>query len=248
MREYDDKVIFDEAQRFGRLTERIDPDLFYTAYLSSYVERDVIDLISATNLGTFQRFIKVCATYAGQLLNLSKLSRDTGVSVPTATSWLGVLEQSFVVFRLQPFYRNLGKRLIKSPKLYFYDTGLLSFLLGAYEPAAVERLPQYGALFENLVIADAIKRFHHKGYEPSFYFYRDDRKQEVDLVYEKANLARLWEIKSTEKIRPRLLSQLEKIANSWDRPTETFLIYDGDEERRHNKTYLVNWRSLDWER
>lgn len=232
----------------GRIDRGIGADAFYGSYLASYVERDVIDLVSATNLDVFQRFLRTCAIYSGQTLNLTRMANDIGVSVPTIQSWIGILEQSYVVFRLPPFFRNLGKRLTKAPKLYFYDTGLLCYLLGLYEPADIDRYAQRGALFENLIIADAFKSFLHQGLDPRFSFYRDQGKQEVDLIYERANLARLWEIKSTYTFRPRLVDTVEKVATYWDRPTETYLIYAGDEARRFRKTQLVNWREMEWGR
>ena len=232
----------------GRIDRGIGADAFYGSYLASYVERDVIDLVSATNLDVFQRFLRTCAIYSGQTLNLTRMANDIGVSVPTIQSWIGILEQSYVVFRLPPFFRNLGKRLTKAAKLYFYDTGLLCYLLGLYEPADVDRYAQRGALFENLIIADAFKSFLHQGLDPRFSFYRDQGKQEVDLIYERANLARLWEIKSTYTFRPRLVDTVEKVATYWDRPTETYLIYAGDEAQRFRKTQLMNWRDMEWGR
>lgn len=232
----------------GRISAGITPEMFYSSYLSSYVERDVIDLISATNLDVFQRFIRTCAIYAGQTVNFTRMANDVGVSVPTIQSWIGILEQSYVIFRLQPYFRNLGKRLTKAPKLYFYDTGLLCYLLGIYTSNEVSSYPHHGALFENLVIADAHKSFLHQGIEPRFYFYRDQGKNEVDLVYERANFARFWEIKSTRTFRPRLVSAVEKVAAFWDRPVETNLIYAGDEEHRYNKSQLINWRNVKWEK
>ena len=232
----------------GRIDLEIDPETFYSSYLASYVERDVSELITPANLDVFQRFLRTCAVYSGQTINLTKFANEVGISVPTVQSWLGILEQSYVVFRLPPFFRNLGKRLTKASKLYFYDTGLLCYLLGIYEVADIERSPIKGSLFENLLIADAYKSFHHQGMEPRFYFYRDQQQQEVDLLYERANLARLWEIKSTFTFRPRLLTTVEKVAGYWDRPTETTLLYAGDEEHRHGKSELVNWRNIRWER
>lgn len=197
----------------GRMNPLFDAETFYASYGASYVERDVIDLVSASNLDLFQRFLRTCAVYVGQTINQSRIAKDVGVSVPTIRSWIGILEQSYIIFRLQPFFRNLGKRLTKAPKLYFYDTGLLCYLLNLYEPYDVSQSPLQGALFENLVIGDAYKTFYHQGTEPHFYFYRDQQQAEVDLVYERGNKARLWEIKSSANFRPRLLTGIEKVAN-----------------------------------
>lgn len=232
----------------GRIDRGIDADIFYSAYLASYVERDVVDLVLNKNLDLFQRFVRTCATYAGQTINLGKISKSVGVSVPTVQSWLGILEQSFVIFRLQPFFRNIGKRLTKSPKLYFYDTGLLSYLLGIHDRNMLSGYDRKGAIFENMVIADAFKSFHHQGYDPEFYFYRDSNGLEADLLYERANSARFWEIKAAQKFRGDMVNSVEKIAAGWDRPTETNVIYAGEEENRERKTTKINWRNVDWRR
>ena len=230
------------------VSNQFENHVFYGSYLSSYVERDVLDLVSAANLDLFQVFLRVCATYAGQTLNYSKISNDVGVSVPTVQSWMSILEQSYIVFKLKPFFRNLGKRLTKAPKLYFYDTGLLCHLLRLAEIADVERSPLRGALFENLVIADAYKSFHHQGFEPWFYYYRDQAKLETDLVYERGNSAELWEIKSTRTFKPNLIKSVEKVGTYWDRPVKTSLIYAGDEEHLFSRSDLVNWRNMEWKK
>jgi len=203
--------------------------LFYPSYVASYVERDVSGLVSASNLGTFQRFLQLCATFAGQLLNYSALAKSIGVSVPTIKSWISVLEQSYLIFRLPPYYRNLGKRVVKTPKLYFYDTGLLCYLLGMKSTDDVVNYYQRGALFENLIIADKVKRAHHKGEEPRFYFYRDSNQVEVDLVKEGPNALRLTEIKANRTYKPKLLAHLKKLADQSDRPAVKELIFGGEE-------------------
>lgn len=228
------------------VSKKVPPAIFYSSYLASYVERDVAEFVSPANLDIFQRFIRICAIYSGQTINYSKIANDTGVSLPTIQSWLAILEQSYIIFRLPPFFRNFGKRLTKTPKLYFYDTGLLSFLFGLKDPADVAGSDFKGALFENAMVADAIKSFHHMGEEPRFYYYRDKSKDEVDLVYERASLARLWEIKAAYSFRPRLIEKIEAVASNWDRPTDINLLYTGDEEHRVRKTNLINWRNVEW--
>lgn len=230
----------------GLINLNIPRQSFYDSYISSYLERDVAELVSAVNLDLFQRFIEICATKTGQVINLQKMAKEISISPNTAQSWLGILEQSYIVFRLQPFFRNIGKRVSKTSKMYFYDTGLVCYLLGLYSAEEVEIYDGLGALFENLVIADAIKSFYHNGHNPRFYFYRDSHGQEVDLVYEQGNFAKLWEIKTASSFKPRMTKQLEQVATYWDRPTSTHLIYTGDEERRAGKTMMQNWRNLDW--
>ncbi|MEM8583973.1 MAG: ATP-binding protein [Bacteroidota bacterium] len=230
----------------GRIDMSIQAESFYSAYISSYLERDVAELVSESNLLTFRLFIQRCAIEAGKTINFTKMAREVGVSVPTIQSWIGILDQSYIIFRLPPFFRNLGKRLIKAPKLYFYDTGLLCYLLGLESAEEVEMYPGRGELFENLMIADAFKSFHHQGVEPRFYFYRDRSQHEVDLVYERGNIAKLWEIKTAEEYRPRLIESLEKVAAMWDRPTESTLIYTGYESHYVRKSFLQPWEKMRW--
>ncbi|MEL6392873.1 MAG: ATP-binding protein, partial [Bacteroidota bacterium] len=144
---------FELACLLGGYPGKIDMGLkgrsFYRSYLSSYIERDVAELISVSNLTVFQRFLRVCATMAGRIINVDKLSRQVGVSPSSISSWLGILEQSYIIFRLPPFFRNLGKRLTKTPKLYFYDTGLLCYLLNLYDVEDIQRSGFKGEIFEN---------------------------------------------------------------------------------------------------
>lgn len=232
----------------GLIDKDFDKELFFSAYVASYVERDVAELISAANVSQFRQFIQICATYASQTINLAKISNDAGVSVPTVKAWLGILEQSYIIFRLPPFFRNMGKRITKSHKLYFYDTGLLCHLLRLNTELKVRQFPKLGALFENMIIAEAYKSFHHRGREPYFFFYRDNNKNEVDLLTEDGNSVQLWEIKAGENFRPTMIKSLERVANYWDRPASTALIYAGDEEHRFNKSTLINWRNAEWKR
>lgn len=232
----------------GLINEGYPREAFYSSYVATYLERDVIELVSSENLDLFQRFIQVCATYTGQAINLSKISNDIGVSVPTVRSWIGILEQSYIIFRLQLFFRNIGKRLAKTSKLYFFDTGLACHLLGLHDIEEVKSYDKLEALFENMMIADALKSFHHMRATPRFYYYRDTHQQEVDLVYERGNFARLWEMKISWNYKPRMIKTMERVAEYWDRPTETNLIYTGDEEHRVNKSTMINWRNVEWKK
>jgi len=226
----------------------LDTEPFYSSYLASYVERDVAELINWSNLDTFQRFLRIVATCAGQTANYSKMANSTGVNIKTIQAWLGILEQSYIIFRLPAFFRNFGKRLIKSPKIYFYDTGLLCYLLEIFDTEEYLLNQNRGAIFENFVIADAHKSFLHQGHTPNFYYYRDNDQREVDLLHERSDEARLYEIKAAARFRPEMAKPLEKVASYWDRPTRTTLIYQGEEERLAGKTMLRNWQYLKWRR
>jgi len=165
----------------------IEPDVFYTSYIQTYIERDVRSIKSIENLNTFSRFLGLCAGRIGQVLNLTSLANDTGISVNTAKSRLSLLEASFVLYQLQPFYKNFNKRLIKSPKIYFYDTGLACSLLNIKTPDMLRTHYIYGSLFENFVISEVIKMQHHTGQKPTVYYWRDNNGVEIDCIVEDAS-------------------------------------------------------------
>lgn len=220
--------------------------LFYSNYLASYVQRDVSGLISPANLSTFQRFLQICAGYAGQLVNYSQISVAIGVSVPTVKSWLSILEQSYLVFLLPPFYRNIPKRLVKTPKLYFYDTGLACYLLRISAAEALDNYYQKGSLFENLIIADAMKTAHHGGKDPWYSFYRDKNGTEADLVYDTPARSILWEVKASATYHPRLTRSLASVAKQWDTPVEKGLIYTGEIDGTMDEVLVSKWNAIDW--
>jgi predicted AAA+ superfamily ATPase len=222
-------------------------DLFYSNYLASYVQRDVSGLVSPANLSIFQRFLQICAGYAGQLVNYSQISIAIGVSVPTVKSWLSILEQSYLVFLLPPFYRNIPKRLVKTPKLYFYDTGLACYLLRIAEVDALDTYYQKGNLFENMIVADAVKSAHHLGKDPWFSFYRDKNGTEVDIVYDTPAKTILWEVKATETYRPQLAKNLHSVARNWEQPVEKRLIYNSDQEGELAGVNLYHWMRHEWD-
>ena len=165
--------------------QKIAPQDFYPSYLQTYIERDIRTLRSIDNLQTFSRFLSLCAGRTGQILNLSSLANDAGISVNTARAWISLLEASYIIFLLQPFHRNFNKRLIKSPKLYFHDTGVASSLLRISDTATLSTHYLYGALFENLVISEIIKSQVHQGKRPSVYYWRESNGVEVDCIIER---------------------------------------------------------------
>ncbi len=182
---------------FPRLhDEDLEPRRFFNGYLQTYVERDVRALIQVRDLAQFQRFLTLLAGRVGQLINLASLSNDVGVSTTTIRSWLSVLKASYVVFELPPFFENIRKRVIKSPKMYFTDVGLAAFLLGIHTEEQASRDPLRGNLYENLIVADIVKGALNKGIRPEIYFFRDSHGNEVDLlIREKGGLTPV-EIKS----------------------------------------------------
>ncbi len=175
--------------------KRIHPTDFYPSYIETYVERDVRYLTNVNDLDRFRLFIKLCAGRIGQIINLQSLANDVGISQPTAKSWLSILEASYIIFRLNPFHANFNKRLIKSPKLYFYDTGLACSLLGITQPDQLKTHYLKGGLFENLVILDMYKSELNKGVNKALYFWRDSNGNEIDLLWEDGQKINLAEIK-----------------------------------------------------
>ncbi len=164
------------------LSRGIPPELFYPSYIQTFIERDILDIKSITDKTTFYRFIKLCAARCGQTLNYSQLALDCGIAVNTARAWISLLESSFILFLLPPFYANISKQLVKSPKLYFYDVGLASSLLGIKGVEQLKDHPMYGALFENLVAAEMMKIAALSKGSMMSYFLRDKTGHEIDLL------------------------------------------------------------------
>lgn len=188
--------------------------VFYSNYIQTYVERDLSELIHVKDLKQFRNFISLCAARAGQLLNLNSLANECGISQPTAKSWISVLESSYIVYQLQPYFSNFNKRVTKSSKLFFYDTGLLCFLLKINDAASVKLSAQKGNLFENYVINECLKKNYHNNLLLDLWFWRDAEGHEVDLIWQNSELLNLVEIKATETIMPEMfkgLSYFEKL-------------------------------------
>ncbi len=187
---------------------RVDRQLWLSSYIQTYLERDVRSVLGVRDLGTFQTFVRLAAARTGQVLNLVDLARDVGVSPPTIRQWLSVLEASHQIFFLRPHFENFGKRLIKAPKLYWLDTGLVCLLLGLKDDEAVLRGPMAGALFETAVVAELAKLFYHRGLSPALWYWRSREGQEVDLLVEFAGKLHPIEIKITTTPRPAHVDNL----------------------------------------
>lgn len=181
---------------------RIDRQLWCGSYINTYLERDIRNLKQVGDLGQYEIFLRSCAVRTGQILDLSSIARDIGVSFTTAKRWLSLLETGYQVFLLYPYYRNIGKRLVKRPKVYFTDTGLASYLMGIHSKETLFSGQFMGQLFETLIVTDFLKRFIHHGQSPSMYYLRTQDKLEVDLIIEMENKLNLIEIKSNETITP----------------------------------------------
>lgn len=236
----DEQIFYGAYPRIYK--NNINPSILYRDYISTYIERDLRQLINIKDLSIFQQFIKLCAGRIGQLFSSHNLSNELGISYHTVQNWLSVLEASFIIFRLPPYFENFGKRVIKSSKLYFTDVGLASYLLDIRESAQVARDPLKGSLVENLVILEIIKSYLNKGIEPTFSFYRDSNNNEVDLIIKSGNLLYPIEIKSSKTFNAKFLKNLNYFQSLIkDRFGASYLIYSGTQEQIIKGTKVINY-------
>lgn len=214
-------------------------------YYNTYIDRDVRQLLNVKEITKFQTFIRLCAGRISTEFNASSFSNEIGVSVHTIQEWLSVLEASYIIFRLPPFYRNVGKRLIKTPKLYFCDTGLVCFLLGIENPKQLATHPLRGAIFENLVILEFLKNRFNKGKLSNLFYYRDKSQREVDIVQEGGNKLFAYEIKSAKAFHKDFLNNLDYLRKVIGVDVvSTQLIYDGKMEINNPENGMVNFRNV----
>ncbi len=227
---------------YPRIYDRpLAPKDFYRDYVFTYVERDVRQIKNIGSLSSFQRFLTLVAGRVGQLANLSSLANDTGVSYKTIDAWLSILEASYIIFRLQPYYRNFGKRLIKSPKLYFYDTGLLCYLLGIDTEEQLVQHYAVGAIAENLVIADIIKLAVHTRASTKFYFWRDNTGHEIDFMEDHDMTQTAIEIKAGKTFHPDMIKSLDFWRGLSPAHQKTVLVYSGKQPYTIGGCNVVNW-------
>lgn len=218
----------------------LDPTQALGDYFETYVERDVRQLLAVKELSSFELFVRLCAGRCGQLLNIHSLANDAGISHITARNWLTILEASYIVFLLKPWHRNISKRLVKSPKLYFYDVGLASYLLGIENEMHISRHPLRGNLFENLVVMEALKFRFNRGRRCNFSFYRDSNGNEVDLIFEIGADVFPVEIKAGATISEDFMKGLKGFARTVPNlPSGSGLVYGGDEEQIRSGLHIV---------
>lgn len=221
------------------------PEQWFSNYVMTYVERDVRQIVEVQNLSLFQRFLKMCAARCGQLLNLSSLATDCGVSHKTIAAWLSVLEAGYVVFLLRPHHRNFGKRLVKTPKLYFHDTGLAAYLMGIRDSAHLSIHSARGALFENLVIGELLKRRYNQGLASNLYFWRNNTGEEVDVLIEQGEKLMPVEIKSGQTFTSDFLTGLHKWTRyAGDAAMPAQLVYGGDENMMRSGVAVHSWKRM----
>ena len=243
-----DKIVLDEVLFKGfypRIFDKnLDPSEAMQFYVNTYVERDLRRLINIKDLSAFEIFLKLCAGRTGQILNLSSLGNDCGVNHNTVKSWISVLEASFIIKLLRPYYRNFNKRLIKAPKLYFLDTGLASFLLGITKADQMFSHPLKGALFETYVFSELLKARYNRGKTDNLYYFRDSKGNEVDVICDNGNSLLQIEIKSGQTVNSDYFKGLEYFSGLSDIPVESSLIYGGTQSYTRNNVQVVGWQSI----
>ncbi|MBI4802485.1 MAG: ATP-binding protein [Elusimicrobia bacterium] len=222
----------------------VNRELWCSSYISTYLERDVRNLAHIGDFQQFEIFLKICASLTGQILNMSNISREIGVSVPTIKRWLSVLETGYQVYLLYPYYKNVGKRFVKSPKLYFTDPGLASYFLGINSREALLSSPSFGNLFETMVVMDFMKRFYHCGQKPSMYYFRTQDGLEVDLVIERRNDLHLFEVKSAMTITPKHAFSLVKAAGDLKSTVKSATLISASED---NFPIREGVRNFNWQ-
>ncbi len=230
---------------FPRIYDKgIHPSDYYPSYIQTYLERDVRLIKNIGDLTRFMRFMKLCAARVGQLLNVSSLANECEISVPTLYSWLSILETSYVVFLLRPYYKNFNKRLVKSPKLYFYDTGLACSLLGLNSAEQISTHYLRGEMFENMVVSECVKSFYSQGKEANIYFWRDSNGNEVDLLVEEGVNLSAYEIKSAATLRSDFFDGLDAFSKLSGTPKDaSAVVFGGDADFQTSDGRFISWRN-----
>lgn len=226
-------------------TERLNPKKWLDSYIQTYIQRDVRQLKNIQNLATFNRFVQLCANLAGQILNRDELSRQVGVDTKTIQSWLGLMEGSYILFQLQPWHNNLNKRIVKSPKIYFHDTGLLCALLNITSKPGLKSHPMAGAVFENWCLSEIRKNRCNDGVNTGLFYFRDNMGNEIDLIVEKETGPFAVEVKSASKPDRSLLKGL-KYWSKYQPKASGVLLYQGKSASTDNPLIqFASWKEID---
>lgn len=226
--------VYDQNQR---------PTQAYSNYYQTYVERDVRQLINLKNVGVFEKFLKLLAGRASQIVDYTSLGNDIGVSSKTIKEWLSILEASFIIYKLEPYFENFGKRAIKSPKYYFTDVGLLCYLLGIENETQITRDPLMGNIFENLVVIECLKSRFNQGKMPNLYFFRDSNGKEVDILFQDGRELVAIEIKAASTFNSALIKNLQQIKESI-KIKKSYLIYNGLEKELSENIDALNFKNI----
>ena len=226
--------IYDQKQR---------PSQAYSNYYQTYVERDVRQLINLKNAGLFEKFLKLIAGRVGQIIDYTSLGNDVGVNSKTIKEWLSILEASFIVYKLEPYFENFGKRAIKSPKYYFTDVGLLCYLLGIENSSQITRDPLVGNIFENLAVIECLKSRFNQGKMPHLYFFRDSNHREIDIIYKDGRELIANEIKSSSTFSNSLIKNIDSIKDTI-KFKNSYLIYAGSEKKLSDNIEVLNFKNI----
>ena len=226
-------------------TKKTPARLLYRDYYNTYVERDIHQLLKVKNLQAFQTFIRLCAGRVGSECNFSSLSNEVGVSAPTITEWINILQASYILWKLPPYYANINKRLVKTPKLYFYDTGLLCYLLGIENEKQLATHPLRGSIFENMVLNEVLKNRLNQGKDNNLCFYRENKGYEVDLIEPQAEGLNIMEIKSAQTYTKDFMRGITHLEEVLKEPiVSSCVVYDGEIESPSQTKGIVNFRNL----
>jgi predicted AAA+ superfamily ATPase len=227
-----------------RINNEVDRQLWLSSYIQTYLERDVRQVMNIGDLNSFNRFLRLCAARTGQILNMSELGRDVGVSVPTIKNWLSILEASFQIYLLPPHFNNFGKRIIKSPKLYFIDTGIATFLLGLHSADPLLQGPMKGPVFETFMVAEWIKAFYNRGEQPELYYWRSKAGIEVDLIIDRNGRLYPVEIKATSTIMPGHVENLNKYKDlAGNKASKGIIIADVEDSFEMKGCRVISWKT-----
>jgi uncharacterized protein len=225
--------------------QNLEPGDWLANYIHTYIERDVRSIKNITNLNSFQNFLKMCAARTGQLLDYTSIGNDCGISHNTVKEWLNILEASFIVFLLRPHFKNFNKRLVKSPKIYFYDTGLLCYLLGIETEKQLSTHYLRGGIFESFILSELVKNQFNKNLDPNIYFWRDKKGREIDCIMEKGESLTPLEIKSAKTINPGFFDGIKYWNSlSGNLPENSYLVYAGSESQKRSIAKVISWQNI----
>jgi predicted AAA+ superfamily ATPase len=232
---------------YPKLSSGIAPEDYFPSYIKTYLERDIRNETGVKDLSRFRTFLRVCASRVGTTVNFTDIGKEIAADARTIQSWLSILEESYILFRLRPWHGNYGKRQTKTPKLYFWDTGLLCALLGIEDASELTGNSHRGYIFENAVIAEFAKKRYNIGKEPRIYFWRDsdDQEKEIDLVIDKAGAPDLIEIKSSQTANPKFTKNIRMFAvGTGLEGAGRYVVYDGPDGVILADTTFINWRNI----
>ena len=224
---------------------QLDPAMLLGDYFETYVQRDLRELIQLKNIQLFEKFVRLAAGRIGQIMNMQSIANDVGVSGHTINEWMSLMEASYISFRLPPWFANIGKRLIKSPKLYFYDVGLAAWLMGITREEHLATHPLRGFLFENMVVMEVLKTFYNRGEKPNMYFYRDSGKYEADILLDGGEGIDLLEIKSAQTVASGAMRPTRTIAGILGESVKSMsLVYGGDAYQKRSDFEVIPYREI----